>query len=63
MDNDFKIFTGSAHPELGESIAKALGKTCGDMKLSKFSCNEYYAKINETIRGKNVYIVQVQVPM
>ena len=58
MDNDFKIFTGSAHPELGESIAKALGKTCGDMKLSKFSCNEYYAKINETIRGKNVYIVQ-----
>lgn len=58
MDNDFKIFTGSAHPELANEIAETLGKTCGDIVLSKFSCNEYYARINETIRGKDIYLIQ-----
>jgi len=58
MDNDFKIFTGSSHPELGHAIADTLGRQCGEMVLSKFSCNEYYARINETIRGKDVYLIQ-----
>ena len=58
MDNDFKLFSGSAHPELALKIAEALGKPLGNISLSKFSCNEYYSRINETIRGKDVYVIQ-----
>ena len=58
MNNDIKLFSGSSHPELAENIAKELGTTLGDLKYSKFQCNESYVKIDETIRGMDTYIVQ-----
>jgi ribose-phosphate pyrophosphokinase len=52
------LFAGSSHPELGQAIAKYIGIKLGDIKLSTFSCGETYAKVNESIRGQEVYIIQ-----
>jgi len=55
---NLKLFAGSSHPELASQIAKEL-KTCvSDMKISKFACGETYVRPDETVRGKDVYVVQ-----
>lgn len=53
-----KLFSGSSHPELAKKIANELDISLGDLKYSKFQCNESYVKIDETIRGLDTYIVQ-----
>ena len=57
MEN-IKLFSGSSHPDLAQNIANELGIGLGDLKYSKFQCNETYVKIDETIRGMDTYIVQ-----
>ncbi len=58
IQDKIKLFSGSSHPELAKNIADILGIELGDIKHSKFQCNENYVKINETIRGMDTYIVQ-----
>ena len=58
MKDKIKLFSGSSHPELAQKIAQELGMELGDLKHSKFQCNESYVKIDETIRGLDTYIVQ-----
>ena len=58
MKDKIKLFSGSSHPELAEKIASELGISLGDIKQSKFQCNESYVKIDETIRGMDTYIIQ-----
>ncbi len=53
-----QLVCGSAHQELGQEIAKCLGINLGKMRLSKFSCGENYARIEESIRGQEVYVIQ-----
>lgn len=53
-----KIFSGSSHPELGKAIAKSLRVPFSKMHLSRFACNEIYAKPLETVRGCDVFVVQ-----
>jgi len=57
-DTKFTIFAGSSHPELAEEIAEALKKPLGKVKLSTFSCGEKYVAYEETMRGKEVFILQ-----
>ena len=56
--SDIKIFACNSNKELAEKIAKDLGLTVGDAEVEKFSDGEISVKINETIRGADVYIVQ-----
>ena len=58
LKDKIKLFSGSSHPELAQGIADALGIELGEIKRSKFQCNENYVKIDETIRGMDTYIVQ-----
>lgn len=53
-----KIFTCNGNPELAESIAESLGLRVSDCSVSKFSDGEINIKINETVRGADVFIVQ-----
>ena len=53
-----RIFYGSSHPKLGHAIAEYLNAKAGEMKTSKFSCGETYARVTETIRGHDCYIIQ-----
>jgi len=55
---ELKLLTGNANPELAESIAKSLSKEIGAAEIEKFSDGEIKIIINESIRGKDVYIVQ-----
>lgn len=53
-----KIFTGNANPELAEEIAQYLGVSVGDAKCTRFSDGEIQVKINESVRGADVFIMQ-----
>lgn len=56
--NNYKIFTGNAHPELAKQIADILGVKLGDSRIGTFSDGEIFAETNETVRGCDVFIVQ-----
>jgi len=57
-----KLFTGNAHPELAKKIAKYLKVSLGDITVSKFCDGEILVKINENIRGHDVFIIQSTCP-
>ncbi|MGB2630008.1 MAG: ribose-phosphate pyrophosphokinase [Candidatus Omnitrophota bacterium] len=52
------IFTGNANPKLGKDICEFLEKPLGDCKVSRFSDGEIRVKINQNIRGTDVFIIQ-----
>lgn len=53
-----KIFTCNGNPALAEQIADNLGIRLGECKVSKFSDGEISVRIDETVRGADVFIVQ-----
>ena len=53
-----KIFTGNANPELAKEICDYVGIPLGDSVVSHFSDGEINVEIDESVRGKDVYIVQ-----
>jgi len=52
------LFAGSVNPELAEQIADELGVSLGDVKLTKFANGEIYARFQESVRGKEVFLIQ-----
>ncbi|MDB4978671.1 MAG: ribose-phosphate pyrophosphokinae [Candidatus Peribacteria bacterium] len=52
------IFAGSSHPALAKALAKELNTELGAVTIKKFSCGESYVKFDESIRGRDVYILQ-----
>ncbi|NYE57395.1 ribose-phosphate diphosphokinase [Carboxydothermus ferrireducens] len=55
---DLKIFSGNANPDLAREIASFLGVEVGDARVSRFSDGEIQVKINESVRGADVFIIQ-----
>lgn len=53
-----KIFSGTAHPELGKSIAACLNKTLDEVRLEKNDSGEIEAQITESVRDCDVFLVQ-----
>ncbi len=58
IDERFKIFAGTAAPDLAERICSYLGVHLGDAKLGRFSDGEIYFQILENVRGADVFVVQ-----
>jgi ribose-phosphate pyrophosphokinase len=58
IDEKFKIFSGTAAPELAQRICNYLGTGLGDAKLGRFSDGEIYFQILENVRGADVFVVQ-----
>ena len=56
------IFTGNANPQLAEDICKYLKVPLGNALVDKFSEGEIRVKINENVRGKDVFIIQPTCP-
>jgi len=52
------IFSGNANPVLAKRIANHLNISLGKASVSSFSDGEISVEIEETVRGKDVYIVQ-----
>ena len=57
-----KLFTGNAHPALARAIAQELGMTLTDVRVTSFPDGETFVKINENIRGQNVFLIQPTCP-
>ncbi len=55
---NIKIFSGSGNRTLAEKIADNLGLKVGECRVSKFSDGEISVRIEETVRGADVFIVQ-----
>ncbi|MEN8786437.1 MAG: ribose-phosphate pyrophosphokinase [Flavobacteriales bacterium] len=52
------LFSGSAHREFAQKVADHKGCKLGNVKLQNFSDGEIQASYEETVRGKEVYIIQ-----
>ncbi|HLA79811.1 MAG TPA: ribose-phosphate pyrophosphokinase [Vicinamibacteria bacterium] len=62
MNRELRVFTGSAHPGLGESIARHLGLPLGRAHLSRFADGEVWFQIQDNVRGADVFVVQPTCP-
>lgn len=54
----YMIFSGTSNPELSEEIAKYLEQPLSHATINRFSDGEINIKISESVRGKDVFIVQ-----
>lgn len=62
MDNPIAIFAGRSNVALARAIASQLGTTTGEVTIKQFSDGELYVKYEESIRGKDVYVIQSTPP-
>lgn len=58
MPEWIKLFTGNAHKDLAQDIARYLKIPVGDATVTEFSDGEIMVQINENVRGNDVFILQ-----
>lgn len=57
-----KIISGSAYRALAERISDNLGQPLADVQVTAFPDGETFVKIDENIRGEDVFIIQPSCP-
>src|SRR5688500_16255160 len=57
-----KVFSGRSNPRLAEAIADYLGLPLGRITLSNFPDGEISVRIDEDVRGRDVFLVQSTCP-
>ena len=62
MPYDLKIFSGNSHKKLAQNIADSINVPLGNANVSKFSDGEIKVKIEENIRGADVFVIQPTQP-
>jgi len=58
MNRGYKIFTGTAHRKFAEDVCQKLNVPLSSATVGKFSDGEINVKIDESVRGKDVFIIQ-----
>lgn len=58
MFKSISIFSGTSNPELTKAIAASLELPVGKAEINRFSDGEVFARIQENVRGVDVYVVQ-----
>ncbi|HZK18983.1 MAG TPA: ribose-phosphate pyrophosphokinase [Clostridia bacterium] len=53
-----KIFSGNANRELASEIAQYIGVELGNSEVTRFSDGEIQVRINESVRGADVFVIQ-----
>ena len=56
------LIAGNANPALARAISQQLGVPLSDSMVSRFSEGEVRVKINENVRGKDVFVLQPTCP-
>ena len=56
------LFSGNGNRTLSEAISKKLGLKLGDAKVERFSDGEISVKIEENVRGMDVFLIQPTSP-
>src|SRR5271165_6983863 len=62
QNNLLKVFSGRANLRLSERIAHCLGDPLGKIKFQNFPDGEFLARIDEDVRGRDVFVVQPTCP-
>lgn len=57
-----KIFSGNSNRPLAEAICKGIGLPLGEATVTSFPDGESFVKINENVRGSDVYLIQSTCP-
>ncbi len=57
-----KVFCGGSNPALANKICKYLKINIGEATCKRFSDGEIYVKLNENVRGRDVFIIQSTQP-
>lgn len=57
-----KVFAGRANPELAEKVAIALRDPLGKLSLSNYPDGEIAVRIDEDVRGRDVFVLQPTCP-
>jgi ribose-phosphate pyrophosphokinase len=52
------VFSGTANPELALEIAEQLEKPLGNVTIRQFANENVFAKLNESVRSKDVFLIQ-----
>ena len=55
-----RIFSGTSNEGLSREVAQYLGISLGDIKIKKFADGEIYVQLQESVRGCDVFLVQVR---
>ncbi len=58
MSSKLKLITGNANRSLAEEVARFVGVPLADTDVFKFANDESFVKINDTVRGDDVFIIQ-----
>jgi ribose-phosphate pyrophosphokinase len=57
-----KIFSGTSNPQLAERITESIGIPLGKCTVNAFPDGETFVKIEENVRGEDVFVVQSTSP-
>lgn len=60
--NSFLVFSGTNSKYLAEKICASLGVKLGEMQTTRFSDGEFAVSYEESIRGRDVFLVQSTFP-
>lgn len=62
MMNAMKLFSGRANPELAKRICDYIGLPLGRLTIGNFADGEISCKIDEDVRGRDVFLIQPTCP-
>lgn len=62
LNNDLRIFTGNANPDLAQKICEHLEVPLGQALVTTFSDGEIRVEIRENVRGRDVFLIQSTCP-
>ena len=60
--DNFVVFSGTKSKYLAEKICECLRRPLGNLQITKFSDGEFEVSYEESIRGKEVFLVQSTFP-
>ena len=52
------LLSGTANPALAQGIADVLGERLCDVTIKRFADGEIFVRINENVRGRDVFLIQ-----
>ena len=61
-ENNFSVFSGTNSRYLAEKICNSLGCPLGRMNIEHFADGEFAVSYEESIRGRDVFLVQSTFP-
>jgi ribose-phosphate pyrophosphokinase len=61
-ESRLKIFSGNSNRALAEEICRSIGMPLGEATVTSFPDGETFVKINENVRGHDVFIIQSTCP-